>query len=133
MSTKFDRSEFSEKNFAFTKSSVTQTKEKWDSRVLSTPNFWMVWRCHGILCVYFYFFCLEATLGKDTKMRATSATVMAIFSRVLFRKLLDHSHDKVSPQQLRGTLTTSFWRTPYSWRFYGHGSRYVLIISSRLQ
>ena len=65
-------------------------------------------------------------------MTATSATVMVIFSKVLFRKLLDHSCVKLSSQQLRGTLTTVFWRTPYGWKFYGHGSRYVLILSSRL-
>ena len=39
---------------------------------------------------------------------------------------------KVSSQQLRNTLTKAFWKTPFSWRFYGHGLRYVLIISSRL-
>ena len=78
----------------------------------------MAWRCHGILCFHFYFFfCLEATLGKDTWMRATSATAMVIFSRVLFRKLLDHNYVKVSSQQLGGTLTTEFWRTPDGWRF----------------
>ena len=54
---------------------------------------------------FLFFFCLEATLGKDTWMRATSATAMVIFSRVLFRKLLDHNYIKVSSQQLRGTLT----------------------------
>ena len=133
MSTKFGRLEFSGKIFSFTKSSITQTREKWDSPVLSRPDFWMVWICHGILCVhfyfYFYFFCLEATLGQD---RATSATVMVIFSKVPFRKLLYHSYVKVSSQQLRDTSTTVFWRTPYGWRFYGHGSIYVLIRSSRL-
>ena len=40
-------------------------------------------------------------------MRATSATVMVIFPKVLFRKLLGHSFAKVSSQQLRGTLTTA--------------------------
>ena len=34
---------------------MTQTLEKWDSHVLSGPDFWMVWRCHGILCIYVYF------------------------------------------------------------------------------
>ena len=96
MSTKFGRLEFSGKIFSFTKSSITQTREKWDSPVLSRPDFWMAWRCHGILFVhfyfYFYFFCLEATLGQD---RATSATVMVIFSKVPFRKLLYHSYVKV--------------------------------------
>ena len=35
------------------------------SHVLSRPDFWMVWRCHGILCVSFILFfccCSEATL-----------------------------------------------------------------------
>ena len=133
MSTKFGRLEFSGKIFSFTKSSITQTREKWDPLVLSRPDFRMVWRCHGILFVhfyfYFYFFCLEATLGQD---RATSATVMVIFSKVPFRKLLYHSYVKVSSQQLWDTLTTVFWRTPYGWRFYGHALIYVLIRSSRL-
>ena len=38
-------------------------------------------------------------------MMVTSATIMAIFLKVLFRKLLDHNYIKVSSQQLRGTLT----------------------------
>ena len=56
----------------------------------------------------FFFFCLEATLGKYTWMRATSATAMVIFWKVVFQKLLDHSYVKVSSQQLGGTLTTEF-------------------------
>ena len=70
MSTKFGRLEFSGKKFSFTKSSITQAREKLDSPDLSRSDFWMVWRCHGIPCVhfcfYFYFFCLEAALGQDT-------------------------------------------------------------------
>ena len=54
-------------------------------------------------------------------MRVTSATVMIIFLKMLFRKLLDHNYVKVSSQQLRGTLTTAFRKRPYSCRFYGHG------------
>ena len=58
--------------------------------------------------IHFFFFCLEATLGKYTWMRATSATAMVIFWKVVFQKLLDHSYVKVSSQQLGGTLTTEF-------------------------
>ena len=58
--------------------------------------------------IHFFFFVCLATLGKDTWMRATSATVMVTFSKVLFRKLLDHSYVKVSSQQLGDTLTTEF-------------------------
>ena len=43
-------------------------------------------------------------------MRVTyaTATAMVIFSKVMFRKLLDHSYVKVSSQQLEGTLTKEF-------------------------
>ena len=34
--------------------------------------------------VYIFMFCLEPTLGNDTSMRATSANVMVIFSKVPF-------------------------------------------------
>ena len=61
--------------------------------------------CSFIFIFIFIFFCLEATLGLD---RATSATVMVIFWKMPFRKLLYHSYVKVSSQQLRDTLTTVF-------------------------
>ena len=51
----------------------------------------MVWRCHGILCVYFYF--------------STSATVMVFFSKVLLWKLLYHNYVKVSSRELLETLS----------------------------
>ena len=47
-------------------------------------------------------------------MRATSATVMVIFSKEPFRKLLDHNYAKVFSQQLRGTLIAAFQKTPCS-------------------
>ena len=53
---KFDRLEFSEKNFAISKSLITQTREKCYSYVLSRPDFLMVWTSNGILFVHFYFF-----------------------------------------------------------------------------
>ena len=34
---------------------MTQTKEKWDSLVLSRTDFCMVGRCHGIPCLHFLF------------------------------------------------------------------------------
>ena len=54
--------------------------------------------CVFIFIHFFFFFCLEATLGKYTWMRATSATAMVIFWKVVFQKLLDHSYVKVSSQ-----------------------------------
>ena len=48
---------------------------------------------HGIPWVHFYFyFCLRPTVRKYTWMRLTSVTVMVIFSKLSFWKLLDHSY-----------------------------------------
>ena len=84
------------------------------------PMFW--------LDLTFQFFCLEATLGEDTQMRATS------FFGIFFRKC--HSEGFLITTKLtfllnncKITLTTAFWKTSYSWRFYGYGSRYMLIRS----
>ena len=49
----------------------------------------MVWRWHDFRRVHFYF-CLESTLGKYTWVRVASTTVMIIFSKAPFWKLLDH-------------------------------------------
>ena len=54
-------------------------KEKCDSLVLSRSDLWMVWRCHGIPRVYFHYFYLELTVGKDTWMRTASVAVMVPF------------------------------------------------------
>ena len=45
-----------------TLNSKTQTREKWDSLVLSRGDFSMIRTCNGIPCFIFYFFCLETTL-----------------------------------------------------------------------
>ena len=73
--------------------SISQTKQKSDSLVLSRSYLWMVWRWHGIPHVYCYYFCLKLTLRKGTWVRTTPVTVMVIFfSKVVFWKLLDHSY-----------------------------------------
>ena len=59
--------------------SMSQTKEKLDFLVLSRYDLWIVWICHGIPRVNFYYFCLERTVRKDTSMRTTSITVRVIF------------------------------------------------------
>ena len=78
-----------------TLNSMTQTRERWNCHVLSRPDFWMIWRCYCIPCVHFIYlfiyFCLESTLGKDTWMTASSATVIVLFLKVPFWKLLDQS------------------------------------------
>ena len=72
--------------------SMSQTKEKCDSLVLSRSYLWMVWRCHGIPRVHRYYFCIEQTVRKDTWIRTTSVTVMVI--------LFESSIPKVTWSQL---------------------------------
>ena len=68
----------------------------------------LLWHCVRSFFIFiFVLFYLEAMFGK-IPVRATSATVMVIFSKVLLRKLLYHSYVKVSSQELRDTLTTVF-------------------------
>ena len=61
---------------------MSQTKKKWDSLVLSRArgDFWMLWRCHGILRFHFFLF-LETTVRENNWMRTTSVTVMVFFFR----------------------------------------------------
>ena len=70
---------------------MIQTREKWNSLALSRADFCMVESGHGIPCFYFilFFFCLEATIKRNTWIRTISVTVMVIISKVLFWKLLD--------------------------------------------
>ena len=86
--------------------SMTQTREKWDSLVLSRADFFVVGRCRDSPCFHFLFFCLEATVKTTTWMRMISITVMVIVSKVLFWKLLDFSY--VQRSQLPDILTAAF-------------------------
>ena len=52
------------------------------------------------LLVYIFILCLEPTLGKDTWMRATSATVMIIFLKVPFWISLYHNYIQSSTKVL---------------------------------
>ena len=62
---------------------MAQTREKY----LVLPCFEktrLLYEDAMVFCVFIFIFCLEPTLGKDIWMRATSPTVMVIFSKVLF-------------------------------------------------
>ena len=76
----------------------------------------------------FLFFCLEPPVRKKTWMRTVSITVMVI-SKVLFWKLLDHSYVQSFFSAIMRHTDNDIWKTPHSWRFYGHGSTYVLFLS----
>ena len=90
MSAKFGRLEFSRKNLSFSYQKLHNPSK----RKVELPCFEYTWLSndmempwYSLLSFLFLFFCLEAMLGQDT-YETTSATVMVIFSKVLFRKLL---------------------------------------------
>ena len=83
----------------------------------------------------FLFFCLEPMIKKNIWMRTISVTVMVIISKVLFWKLLDISKNISDISYVQSTFLTftrhidnGISKTPCSWRFYGNGSTYVLIL-----
>ena len=96
--------------------SISRTWEKLDSLVSSRLFF--EW-CKDAMAFCVLFYCLEPTLRKNTLMRTTESYLITAMVPVPF-------------EHLWSTVPTEFWETPYSWRFYGQGSNYLLILSSRL-
>ena len=76
---------------------------------MSRPEIWMVWRCHGIPCVHFYF--LFYVLGKDTWMRASSATVVVIFRKCHSASYLIKNCEAYGNQQFERNPTVEDLRT----------------------
>ena len=68
----------------------------------------------------FLFFCLESMVRKQTWMRTTSVTVMVIFSKAPFWKLLDHSYAQTSFSTITRHIDNGTWRTSYNWRLWQH-------------
>ena len=94
--------------------------------------------CVFILFTYFFVFLFRSNVWKG-HLHESNFCDCFIASFFFFLKsqipkvTWSHIYVKISSQQLKGTLTTAFWKTPYSWRFYGHGLIYVQIVSSRLE
>ena len=83
---------------------MSLTKEKLDSLLLNRSDLWLVRRCHGILRVYCYYFCLEPTMRNDSWIKTTSVTAVAFFSKRAFWKLLDHSYVQSSFLTITGHI-----------------------------
>ena len=87
----------------------------------------MVFRFCGI--PHIYFFCLEPTLKKTTLGWEQFPSVSLIILKALLRKLLNISFVLSFFSKITWYIDNGTWETPYSWRFFGHGSTYVLILS----
>ena len=84
---------------------MTQTREKWDSLVLSRSDFCMICKCHGVPCFQFYLLfrnnAIREQLDENDLRRCYGN---------LFRKYLVTVMFLVLSQQLQGTLTTALER-----------------------
>ena len=94
------------KNFVFTQTCRYSTRlHDPNKRKVGLPCFDWTWLLNGLkmpwysvflflllFFIFLLFFCLEPTLRKDTWMGTSSVTVLAVFSKKLFWKLLDRSH-----------------------------------------
>ena len=75
----------------------------------------------------FYIFCLEATVIKQLDENKARHYYGNFFKSTIL-KLLDHSYVQSSFRTNRRHFDNGIWKTPYSWRFYGHGSSQILIL-----
>ena len=66
---------------------MSQTREKWDSLVLTTGDFWMIWRCRSILCFHFDFLFRNNGIRKQLDQKDLHRCFDNFFSKVSFRKL----------------------------------------------
>ena len=81
----------------------------------------------------FIIFCLFRTSGKKGHLDENDFPYYYgnFFESGILKVTWSQLYSKFLPNNLRGTFTTSFWKTFCSWKFYGHGSTYMLILSSR--
>ena len=90
--------------------SMTQTREKWQSIVLSRADFWLVWRCHGIPCFYFIF--LFRTNGKKEYLHENNLRdCYGNFSQRLCSKFFLSSYKAYWQWHLKDTLQFNILRT----------------------
>ena len=127
------------RNLGFTQTWENNTKspcakEECDSLVLSRSDLWMIWKmsCYSACLLLLFLF-----RTNDKKGHLDENGFRHYYGNV-FRKWHSESYlitamFKVPSQELRGTLTTVFWKIPYSSLFYGHGSTCMLNLSSRLR
>ena len=85
-------------------------KRKMKLPLLSTTNFWTVWKCHVVLCFHFYFFVLNQSFQGRLRWEQLPSLLWRFFGRCHSESYLITYKFKVLSQQLRCKLTTAFQR-----------------------
>ena len=105
---------------------MSQTREKRDSLALSREDFWMIWRCHSILCFHFFFFFfwnngVREQFNENNFRRCYDH----FFNGKCHPEVLDHSYVPSSFPIVTRQLGNGIWKKSYKWWFYAHGSTKV--------
>ena len=129
---------FNNGNFGFTQTCKNNTTVHVPSKRNMTPLFWVdltfeSYEDDMVFGVFIIF--LFRTNGKKGHLGEND--LRHCYGN-FFRKLYSESYlitamFKVPSKQLRATLTTAFWKIPYSFIIYGHGSTCMLNVSSSLR
>ena len=109
-----------------------------NKRKTGLPCLGQIWLLNGMKMLWcsvfsFLFFSLKPTVRKNIWVRTTSIIVMITFLKCHSESYLITVRLKVPSQQLWSTLTNCISNTPYNWGIFGHGSTYLLILSSWLE
>ena len=100
---------------------MSQTREKWDSLVLTRGDFWMIWRCRSILCFHFHFLFRNNGIREQLDQK----DLRRCFGNFFFRKCHSASYVESSFSTITRHLDKGIWKTLSSWRFHRHGSTKV--------
>ena len=71
--------------------------------------------------VFIFVFCLEPTVRKQLDEKDIRHYHGNFYESTIF-KLHDHSYVQSSLATITRHFDNGIWKTPYSWRFYMHGS-----------
>ena len=90
--TKIVKLELSKKfDFIETWSYITKLHDPNKGRTgLPGSEFWMVWKCYGIPCFHFYFFCLEPTVTKTLWSAILKVTWSQLCLNFIFKNCEAH-------------------------------------------
>ena len=111
--------------------SITQTKEKWSSLVLSRADLLNGMKVPWYCIFSFFFFFLFTTNSKKRTLAWNDfchGYGNYCISKVIFWKLLNISYVQSSFWTFLRQIDNVIWKISCSCRFYGNGSTYVLIL-----
>ena len=102
-----------------------KTRENWDSLVSGGGDFWMIWKCHDIPWIHFYFLLRNNSKREKVDENEIRYCYGKSFFESVIPKIIDHNYVQSSFSTIAMHLDNGIWKTPYNWRFYGREATQV--------